>query len=422
MTNKGKIKMKIKNVLLSKSYTGFYFDDQRAIKAGAGHDGFFYTGSPITEGFKGVRQTGEAISIQLILEDGTIGYGDCAAVQYSGAGGRDPLFLASDFIPFIEKNIKPLLIGEDVSEFRPLAEKYDKLIVDGKRLHTAIRYGLTQALLNACANSKKVTMAEVVRKEYGVDGDEYEAVPVFAQSGDDRYDNVDKMIIKEADVLPHALINNVETKLGKNGELLLEYVKWLSNRILTKRARNDYFPVFHIDVYGTIGIAFNCDIEKMANYMIALEEAAKPFHLRIEGPVDAGEREATMVALRDLRTSLEAKGSNVEIVADEWCNTLEDIKYFADNKAGHMLQIKTPDLGGVNNVAEAIIYCNKLGIGSYCGGTCNETNISAQTTTNIAIACKAQQCLAKPGMGFDEGYMVVKNEMNRVLALANLKK
>ena len=30
----------------------------------------------------------------LILEDGQIAWGDCAAVQYSGAGGRDPLFLA----------------------------------------------------------------------------------------------------------------------------------------------------------------------------------------------------------------------------------------------------------------------------------------------------------------------------------------
>ena len=125
-----------------------------------------------------------------------------------------------------------------------------------------------------------------------------------------------------------------------------------------------------------------------------------------------------MVALRDLTKALEEKGSKLEIVADEWCNTLEDIKYFADNKAGHMLQIKTPDLGGVNNVAEAIIYCNKKNIGSYCGGTCNETNISAQTTTNIAIACRATQCLAKPGMGVDEGYMIVKNEMNRVIASA----
>ena len=98
--------MKIVDVILTKSYTGFYFDDQKAIKQGAGHDGVFYIGEPVTEGFTSIRQAGEAISVQLILEDGTVGYGDCAAVQYSGAGGRDPLFLASDFIPFIETKIK----------------------------------------------------------------------------------------------------------------------------------------------------------------------------------------------------------------------------------------------------------------------------------------------------------------------------
>ena len=414
--------MKIKNVILSKSYTGFYFDDQKAIKLGATNDGFFYKGAPATEGFSKVRQTGEAISVQIILEDGTIGYGDCAAVQYSGAGGRDPLFLANDFIPFINEKIVPMLIGEEVSSFRKLAEKYDNLVVDGKKLHTAIRYGLTQALLNAVANSKKVTMAEVIREEYETGLTEFKPVQIFAQSGDDRYINVDKMIIKETDVLPHALINHVETKLGKNGELLFEYVGWLRDRILSQRVDANYNPVMHIDVYGTIGLAFNNDDDKMVEYLLTLEEQAKPFAIRIEGPVDTGDREGTMCHLRDITAKLKAKGSKLEIVADEWCNTLEDIIYFADNGAGHMLQIKTPDLGGVNNVAEAIIYCNKKGVGSYCGGTCNETNISAQTTTNIAIACGATQCLAKPGMGVDEGFMIVKNEMNRVLALCALKK
>lgn len=411
--------MKIVDVILTKSYTGFYFDDQRAIKAGAGHDGFMYVGEPVTEGFTSIRQAGEAISIQLVLEDGTIGYGDCAAVQYSGAGGRDPLFLASDFIPFIEKNLVPQLIGEDVSKFRPLAEKYDRMLIDGKRMHTAIRYGITQALLNATANSRRITMAEVIRDEYDVEKSEYKPVPVFAQSGDDRYDNADKMIMKEADVLPHALINHVGTKLGEHGEILIKYIAWLRDRILKYRVNKDYDPIFHIDVYGTIGLAFNYDVDKMFEYLLECEKTAAPFRIRIEGPIDTGDREGTMNYEKILTEKLDKAGSKLQIVADEWCNTLEDIKYFADNHAGHVLQIKTPDLGGVNNVAEAILYCNEKGVGSYCGGTCNETNISAQTTTNIAIACRALQCLAKPGMGVDEGFMIVKNEMNRVIAAAN---
>ena len=47
---------------------------------------------------------------------------------------------------------------------------------------------------------------------------------------------------------------------------------------------------------------------------------------------------------------------------------------------------------------------------------------SAKVTTAIAIACKASQILAKPGMGVDEGYMIVKNEMNRIIALANRRR
>jgi methylaspartate ammonia-lyase len=413
--------VKIVDVILSKSYTGFYFDDQKAIKLGAKTDGFFYVGKPVTPGFSNIRIPGEAISIQLVLEDGLVAVGDCAAVQYSGTGGRDPLFLADEFIPFIEKNLKPLLIGEDIKEFRTLAEKYDNLEIDGKRLHTAIRYGVTQALLKATSIVKRKTMAEVVREEYGINDKEYKPVAVFTQSGDDRYINADKMILKEVDVLPHALINHVETKLGLNGEILVKYIEYLRDRILKVRAREDYNPIFHIDVYGTIGIIFNNDPRKIVDYFKVLEKAAHPFKLRIEGPVDDGTREGTMQALKAITALCDEEGVNVEVVADEWCNNLEDIKYFADNKAGHMLQIKTPDLGGVNNIIEAIMYCNEANVGAYCGGTCNETNVSCEVTTNIAIGAKAIQILAKPGMGVDEAIMIVRNEMNRVLALANRK-
>ncbi len=413
--------MRIVDVVCAEGRTGFYFDDQRAIKAGAGNDGFTYTGEAKTEGFTSIRQAGESISVMLVLEDGQVAFGDCAAVQYSGAGGRDPLFLAKDFIPVIEKEIAPKLIGRELDSFRALANEFDALQVNGKRLHTAIRYGITQSLLDAVAKAKKVTMAEVIKEEYNT-GLEITKRPIFTQSGDDRKNNSDKMIIKGADVMPHALINHVETKLGKDGSILKEYVEWLRDRVLSLRTDENYSPIFHIDVYGTIGLAFDQDINKQADYIATLEEAAKPFALRIEGPMDVEDRDKQVEALAALTAEIDRRGINVELVADEWCNTLEDIKLFADKKAGHVVQIKTPDLGGVNNTAEAILYCNEKGIGSYSGGTCNETNRSAEVTTNIAMACGALQVLAKPGMGVDEGFMIVNNEMNRVMALVNRRK
>ena len=415
--------MKIIDVVCSKGRTGFYFDDQRAIKQGAGHDGVFYTGAPVTEGFSAIRQAGEAISVMLILEDGQIAYGDCAAVQYSGAGGRDPLFLAKDFIPLIEEHIKPELVGKEADNFRALATMMEAIQIDGKRLHTAIRYGLSQALLDAVAKATGRLMCEVVADEYGCTVSE-KPIPVFTQSGDARYDNADKMIIKGAQVLPHALINNVKDKLGEKGEKLAEYVAWLRDRILQYRTDESYAPVMHIDCYGTIGAVFgNNNYTAMADYIEELGRIAKPFLLRIEGPMDCDStREAQIEALSGLTAELDRRGCDVELVADEWCNTLEDIKLFADAKAGHMVQIKTPDLGGVNNTIEAVLYCKEKGIGAYQGGTCNETDRSAQVCVNCAMATQPVQILAKPGMGVDEGFMIVYNEMERILALRAARK
>ena len=415
--------MKIIDVVCSAGRTGFYFDDQRAIKKGAGHDGVFYIGNPVTEGFSAVRQAGESISVMIVLEDGQVAFGDCAAVQYSGAGGRDPLFLAADFIPVIDKYIKPELVGKEADNFRELCAMMEAICVDGKRLHTAIRYGISQAILDAVAKATGRMMCEVVADEYGCTVSQT-PIPIFTQSGDDRYDNSDKMIIKGAQVLPHALINNVDTKLGKNGEKLREYIAWLRERILNFRSDDNYSPVMHIDVYGTIGAAFgNNNYKAMADYIEELGKIAKPFKLRIEGPMDCDcDRETQLTALAALTKELDDRKCDVELVADEWCNTLEDIKLFADHKAGHMVQIKTPDLGGINNTIEAVLYCKEKGIGAYQGGTCNETDRSAQVCVHCAMATQPVQILAKPGMGVDEGFMIVYNEMNRILAISKAKK
>ena len=411
--------MKIIDVVCASGRTGFFFDDQAAIKTNAVLDGNAYRGYPITPGFQAVRQAGEAVSIMLILEDGQVAHGDCAAVQYSGAAGRDPLFLADDFIPIIESVIAPLLIGAEITNFRAMAKDLDALQHDGKPLHTAIRYGITQAVLDAVAKSKHKLMAQVIAYEYETEIS-HTPIPIFSQSGDENKANADKMILKKADVLPHALFNNMD-KIGFMGFKLIEYVKWLRNRIFDLRWSDTYNPIIHLDVYGTIGTVFNHSYDTMADYMHQLEMAAAPLKVRVEGPMDMGDRETQVLAMMRLRQVLEMRGINVELVADEWCNTLEDIQYFADHRAGHMVQIKTPDLGSIGNTVEAVLYCKARGVGAYQGGTCNETDRSAQVCVHLAMATKPDQMLAKPGMGVDEGYMIVYNEMQRIRAILALK-
>ena len=107
----------------------------------------------------------------------------------------------------------------------------------------------------------------------------------------------------------------------------------------------------------------------------------------------------------------------MKIVADEWCNTSRTSSTSPTPSACDMVQIKTPVLGGIQNTIEAVLYCSQHGMEAYQGGTCNETDVSAQACVHVALAARAERMLAKPGMGFDEGFMIVHNEMERVLAV-----
>jgi methylaspartate ammonia-lyase len=408
--------MFINDVLCVPVRSGFFTDDQAAIRAGAPHEGFTYAGEPVTPGFRSVRQAGEAVSVMLLLDDGQVAHGDCAAVQYSGVGGRDAVFDAAAAVEAIENQVAPMLRGREVGDFRSLATAVDTFTVDGRPLHTAVRYGLTQALLDAVAKARGVTMAEVIRDEYDT-GMRIAPVPMFVQTGDDRYDNVDKMVLKEAEVLPHGLINHIGTKLGRRGELLEQYVSWVRDRVVALRTRPEYEPVLHFDVYGTVGAVFDGDVERVADYLAGLGKRAQPFRLRVEHVIDAGSRDGQVTCSAALRAALGARGSDVQIAVDEWCNTLEDIEIFVAAGAADVIHVKTPDLGGVNNTIEALLLVARNGLAAYCGGTCNETDRSAQVSAQIAMACGAAQVLAKPGMGVDEGMMIVGNEMARVAAL-----
>jgi Methylaspartate ammonia-lyase N-terminus len=102
----------------------------------------------------------------LLLDDGQVAFGDCTDVILAGVAGRDPLFQAEQHLEFLCTVMRELLRGRPVDRFRNLAEEVDRLVHDGRRLHTALRYGITQALLHAAALSNRCTMAEIVSRAY----------------------------------------------------------------------------------------------------------------------------------------------------------------------------------------------------------------------------------------------------------------
>jgi len=427
----------------------------------------------VTPGFSRVREVAEALSVGLVLDGEQAVWGDCVAVEFSGKAGRHPVFRAQQGLVTIQQTVAPLLRGRSVTNFRYLAAEVDALVesvettrplppaesggqpVPGAKklsrrdvlvaparwlqhsvdepgpeekpasplverlvvqrpLHTAIRYGVSQALLGAVALTRGMTMSEVVAEEYGLPLPA-EPVPIHAQCGADRYAGADKMILRRVASLPHTLVDNIPEHLGDDGEVLVRYARWLRERI-PQLAGDDYHPTIHLDVHGALGQIYQNNMGQILGCLHRLEAATSPYPLRIESPMILDSRRAQIESMQMLRDYIRFRKMRVQLVADEWANTLDDIQAFVRADAVDMIQVKMPDLGSVHNSIQAVLACQASGVAAFLGGSCAETDLSARVAAHVALATRPHMLMAKPGMGVDEGIALVHNEMTRTLA------
>jgi methylaspartate ammonia-lyase len=452
---------RITRMLAVPAVGGYYCEDLAALQAHPIPVADRYAAAPVTPGFRRVREAAQAVSVGLVLDTGQVAWGDCVAVAYGGKAGRDPVFRAQAGLATIERAVAPLLQGRELTAFRQLAAEVDGLLESvevtrpspqpagvtrrdvlsaparlwrtaqgaregeresppvervtvEQRLHTAIRYGVSQALLGAVALARGVTMAEVIAEEWGLPLPDA-PVPIHAQCGADRYAGADKAIVRRVASLPHALVDDIPEQLGADGAKLTHYVRWLKERI-GQLGDGDYRPTIHLDVHGALGQIFEDNLGRVLGQLYALELAAQPYPLRVECPVMVDSRAAQIEAMKTLREYVRLRRMNVQLVVDEWANTLDDIRAFVDAQAADVIQIKMPDLGSVHNAVEAVLACRAGGIGPFLGGSCAETDVSARVAVHVALATQPDMIMARPGMGVDEAVMLVQNEMARALA------
>ena len=413
--------MKVKDVICAAGRSGYMHRDLLAIKSGKGKpNGSLYEGAPMSPGFTRIIEPATIISVMLVLEDGQVAFGDCADVILAGVAGRDPAFNAKGHIDYVRGEVADALRGRDVSSFKANAGEMDRYTWAGERLHTAIRYGVSQALLHATALSHKQTMAEVIAREYGCTISTV-PIPILASCHKDDAGQLDRVILKRVELLPHASFQIVSEHVGLEGEKLAAFVRRVATRV-KEIGDADYHPRIHVDLYGTLGELFSMDVGRLADYLGRLRQESGAYKLLVESPMIAKTQEEQIAKFRTLRELLESKGIDVGLIADEWCNTLPDIRLFAEAGAADFVQIKTPDLGSIHNTIEAVLYCKSHGMGACLGGTANETDHSTRISCHMGLACQPDFMLSKPGLGADEALMIQTNEMARTLALLEARR
>src|SRR5262249_20823635 len=146
------------------------------------------------------------------------------------------------------------------------------------------------------------------------------------------------------------------------------FVEWVAKRTRDVGSPG-YRPILHFDVYGWIGLEIGLEVQAIADFISRVADSVPAYTINIESPADFGSTEAQLEKYSEIVAILDARGSSARIVVDERCNTLDDIRAFAEAKATHLVQIKTPDVGSIADTARAVLICKENKVGAYVGGS-----------------------------------------------------
>jgi methylaspartate ammonia-lyase len=279
-------------------------------------------------------------------------------------------------------------------------------------LHPAIRYGVSQALLKAVALARGRTVAEVIAEEWDLPQPGH-LIPLHAQSAAS-HRSIDEMIIRQVASLGYDLAPGPAAQPGRDAEELVQLVRWLRKRV-EELGPDDYRPTIHLDVHGLLGRVYENNLGRILGHLYRLESHVQPYQLRLESPVIMSSREAQIETMKTLREYAQFRKLGVQLVADEWVNTLDDVNAFVAAEAVDMIHVKMPHLGSIHNSIDAVLSCKEGGVGALLGGSCTETDMSARVTAHVALAILPAVIMAKPGACVATATSILQNEMARTL-------
>ena len=404
--------MQIVDVIASRGVGSSYCTDQRAQRYAAHIDGLFIEGDPVLPGFKAPREVPEAICLQLLLDDGSVANGDGSSGVFPGRAGVDPPVRADEQIQIVEQTIKPLLIGRSLDVFRPLAEELDAVQVNGGRMHMALRWAISAALLDAVAVARRLTKAEVLADEWGTTM-ATSVPPLLGQSSNDWEYSLDRCIMRRISSFHRSTRNR---KAWEDHPGLLE---WMKERV------QKYAPGFILDVQldmnGFPGRDYDNDTDKIIAYMAELEAIADPLPIVWATPVEMPDRDSQIAKMVEIRQAMKAKQMKGSLIADYFCASAEDHKLFADAGAADYQMIHAPTIGSVQGCMDVVVYCRERGIKPYLAGSASSTDRTGQVVAHMAAATAPDLLLMTPGGGIDTPHTIAVNEIERVIAIVRAR-
>ena len=399
---------KIMDVVTYRGVGGYYFEDLDHIRAHHTPLAERYHTRTGHQRYPFVRTPAPVIGVGLTLEDGQTFFGDAVAVSFGGKSGRAAIGSDAALESWFKGDFAPWIKGQSLDSWLDTETRFLQTFPETPAF---MRYAVSQALVGASSSITKQPPAFLMARELGITP-AAEPVPAHGSAGADFGATVDRMLARHVPFLPQGQFENLNTQIGPDGAHLLTWTR----DFVQRAKRFHYQPTLTLDFHGALETVFAGDHIKIARFMATLLEAAKPLNLHVESPIVGRDLADHATRLSQLKQELRRLNTKVAIIADEWANETADIQYLIEQNAVDGIHIKCPDTGALSQCAAAVAACKARQIFVILGGSCTETDLGARLTAHLAVATAPDAVLIKPGMGFDESYALITNEMARIFA------
>ena len=387
----------------------------------------------------------ETVQVGIVFDGAQIAWGRCAFSPADEIPNHPTPYRAGESIAAIETIVAPALVGQRLTGFRQLSSILEALtetatirevisqpdesspgvsrrdIITGflaaqepagtktvieettieRRLHPAILYGISQALLNAVAMDRRLTLTEVIAEEFELPGP---ATAVALQMPINRGQTV-HLSDRIAALGYKTGGSDPEKSLGPDGERLQRFVRQLRESINTAEQQREI--TIHLDVGGGLGQLYEGDTGKILGALYGLEQAASPGMLRVQDPLITGDLDVQIKEMKQLRNYLHMRRMSLQLVASAQIYTVDDVRAFVQARAVHMIYLVMPRFGTIQEVILDIQACRENEIGVMLEGK------PLEIAVQVALSALPDILVCPPD---DAAVIAIGNEMERTLA------
>ena len=395
----------------------------------------------------------QPVSIGLVIDDKAVTWGEC--VVEPAADSADSFTSAASII---EQKIAPLLEGRSLNDYRLLLTKLETLTetavipcpfpqqenpstaisrrhfltgnltagldnpaaakeqtTDQRPFPPGIRYSISRLLLTALAEARRVTVAELITAEYNLTT-RPSPVPIHLDMDANSPMPDASLLTKPIQSLGFRVTGeNPKAQLGPNGERLQRFVRQLT-KLISAVAEPSYHPVIHLDVAGGLGQLFNNDVGRLLGALYGLEQAARPYPLRVVDPALADDLAEQVALTRQLIEYARVRRMDIQVAAKAHLNTLADVRTVVNAGAAHLLQLSLPRLGTVHQTMQAIQLCQE---GQTAVLLSDESNMAPRFISHVALSTQPDLIMVAWGSLGRQAIDLCYSEMARTAVWIN---